>query len=364
MILLVLVAMVFTISGAYLFYNSKISQPNQEQISEQNPSPTPTPEPLIIRGSIPYWDQERAFESLKNNPAAFDEIALFWYYLTKDGSIKKYQYTNENKEIIDFAHANNIKVVAVITNLPDRSNTSWDSERVEDVLSDEDTRHEHIDDIVSLTEDLNFDGISIDYEEVDSSQKENFSQFIKELSEALHIHNKFLGVALHPKTKDTKDDRFGFQDWQKLGEAADQLYIMSYNEHWDTGKPGPIASIPWVKEIIEYSKSQKIQTSKLFLGIPLYGYDWEEDSDEEAEGLTYEDIIELINEYEVETKRDEKSGAPYFSYENDDSKHIVWYEDTKSIMEKINLVKEAGFGGVTFWRLGGEDQSIWTSKLQ
>ena len=47
--------------------------------------------PVQMRGSIPYWDQEKAFASCSQNASEFDYVSLFWYFLAADGKVKKYQ---------------------------------------------------------------------------------------------------------------------------------------------------------------------------------------------------------------------------------------------------------------------------------
>lgn len=321
-------------------------------------------QPLKIRGSIPYWDQESAAASFRQNVAAFSEVALFWYYITREGEIMKYRYAKEDKSIIDFAKQNNVKVTAVITNLPETENSSWDSDRVAFVIEDNTRRKKHIDDIASLLEEMNFDGISIDYEQVDANQRENFSRFIKELADTIHSQNKTVGVALHPKTSSASDKQYQYQDWQSLAASADALYVMSYGEHEDEGQAGPIASMPWMKNIIAYSHRERIAKSKIYLGIPLYGYDWNKDGDKPAVGLTQNDVTVLRQRFNVDEQWNESTKSPFFYYERGGDTHEVWYENEKSILEKVRLADEQGFLGVTFWRLGGEDQTIWPAIKQ
>jgi len=47
---------------------------------------------------------------------------------------------------------------------------------------------------------------------------------------------------------------------------------------------------------------------------------------------------------------DEVSKAPYFIYYDANGKqHQVWFEDARSIQEKLNLYTEYGFDGVAYW---------------
>lgn len=317
--------------------------------------------PLKLRGSIPYWDQDQAYASFKENIESFDYVALFWYYLDENGEILKYRDAKEDKTIIDFAHTNNVQVYAVITNLPEEEGSDWDSARVEKVISDPTLRKEHIAKIASKLDEMNFDGVSIDYEEVDKNQKDNFSLFVSELAESLHQKGKFVGVALHPKNKDTKEDEDlgAFQDWKDLADSADQLYIMAYGEHWDESQAGPIASYDWVEKILEYAKDLELAKDKIFLGIPLYAYRWQNEDDNPATGLTYSQVKKIINESDLKEKWDTSSHSPYIEYEKDGNSYQIWYENAKSVNDKIELAKRFKIAGVTFWRLGGEDPKIW-----
>lgn len=318
--------------------------------------------PLQLRVSIPYWDAARAGSSLKNNLNVINEAAFFWYYVNSSGKIKKYQYANEDIALINQLGENNLAVTAVITNLADTDGSGWDSKRIENIITIVEKRQEHISDIVNLINENNFDGVSIDYERLDAQIKDDFSDFIAELSRELHKSNKFVGVALHPKTGEniaSENNGSRAQDWIALSRHADALYLMTYGQHWDGSHPGPIASYNWVKDIIRYTQKLKLPPQKIYLGIPLYGLKWETDS-EEAFGLTYSDIAKLIDQNEIENiEWNEEARSPFFSYTNEDGEYEVWFENNESIAEKISLANKANFLGVTFWRLGGEDEKIW-----
>lgn len=315
---------------------------------------------IAVRAAIPYWDQERAYQSFKKNAHSLDYINLFWYYLNSEGEIATYEYATENPEIIQYAHENNVKVIPILTNLPDKDGANWSSERVENVIKNRESRQRHIQNILDKLAEFNFDGIDIDYEQVEYSQKENFTLFIKELALELHKNNKLLIIALHPKTKTASEDSLGaFQDWEKLAEAADYLSIMSYGEHWAESDPGPIASIKWLKKISDYSSSLNIPKNKINLGIPLYGLSWKEDSEDSAQSLTFAEIQKLITTKKLEPKWDTIAQSPYLNYSEDDNNYKVWFESTASVKTKIDLAKKSGFGGIYFWRLGGEDPELW-----
>src|SRR3989344_747234 len=174
--------------------------------------------PLLIRGSIPYWEQEKAYLSFSQNVDKFDYISLYWYYLGADGKVKKYRGAKEDLNIIKLAHDNNVKAGAIVTNLLDDEDLGWNSERVEMWIKNDQVIQEHTEAIVEKLKTVGFDGVIVDYELVDKNQKENFSKFIKVLSEKMHKDGKFVTVVLHPKTADSKkQEEIGqFQDWKEI----------------------------------------------------------------------------------------------------------------------------------------------------
>ena len=54
--------------------------------------------------------------------------------------------------------------------------------------------------------------------------------------------------------------------------------------------------------------------------------------------------------------------AVYYSYRDPEgSLRHVWFEDAKSIQEKIDMLKELGVDQFVFWRIGGEDPRIYVA---
>lgn len=352
------------VTSVLVFWGFSRMAGKDSDISLIKPKPIPLAsdykrlEPLKVKVSIPYWDQRSALASFRENIDLVDYVSLFWYFLGSDGKVHKYNYAKEDLSIVNLAHDNGVKVEVVITNLPEDG--GWDSERVERVLRNGQLRQKHIEEIVVLAQRIGVEGIDIDYEQLDDDLKDDFSKFIQDLGKALRGKGKYLGVALHPKSDDGIGATNGSlsQDWPAIAEGADNLYIMAFGEHWDEEGPGPVASLPWVERIIRYAQSLGIDKRKLFLTIPLFGYDWRQDSEEDAKGLTYSDVTKLLNKYNPSEEWDESNSSPHFHYENRGGRE-VWYENARSVKEKIKLAEDSGFAGVTFWRLGGEDPQIW-----
>ena len=326
------------------------------------------PQEIQLLGWIPYWDQKNSFESFQKNVELFDYVSLFWYRLDAAGDIKTYDAAFEDEEIINFARKNNVKVLAVVANLPDYfEGGNWDYKRVDKVISSTAARKAHIQVLIGLAAEHNFDGINIDYEALKRNQRENFTAFIEEFAQALHKEGKILGVAIHPKTSENnpaEDNGSAAQDWKRLAQSADQLYLMTYSEHYLGSFPGPNASPAWVDKILDYAVNKvKVPREKIFMGVPFYGHDWAQNRFGLYHGidddLTFDKAMSLSRRYETEILFDKTSETPYLTYERGGETHVAWFENADSLKAKLELREKYNIPNLAFWRLGGEDPTTW-----
>jgi spore germination protein len=296
---------------------------------------------------LPWWDQDRAFEDVKSQAGSIKYINTFWYEAKEDGSTEKYTGA-EDEEIKKYTRETGVALVPVINN--DQS-----AEKLERILSDETTRDLHIENIVKLVSDNDYQGIEVDYESLEAGQEDGFSIFIRELAAKLHQDNKILATAVHAKTSD-KGTWEGpeAQDWKVLGEVCDQVKIMAYDYHWSTSEAGDIAPLSWIKKVLDYS-AQVLPKEKTYLGLNFYGYDW---VGEKGADLLYEDVTRLIDKYNPSISMSEE-GEKTFIYNKDDVDHTVYFADSETVAKRLPLINEYGLAGIGIWRIGGEDGSNW-----
>ena len=55
----------------------------------------------------------------------------------------------------------------------------------------------------------------------------------------------------------------------------------------------------------------------------------------------------------------EETMQNYAEYVKDGITYKIWYEDSKSIGEKIKVIKAADVAGVGYWRIGQESPDVW-----
>ena len=300
-----------------------------------------------VSAGLVWWDQDEGLESIKQNSDLIYSISPFWYELDLKGEIKPFTGVDD-AEITEYLKNRGVKITPVISN-------EFRKEPLATIIANAEDRKQHIEDILAIA--LKYDGVSLNYENLTEEDKESFTQFVTELAEELYKNDKTLAVHLHAKDEEPGSwDGPKAQDWESLGKVCDKLKIMAYDFHWATSEAGAIAPYDWVESVAKHAVDL-IPKEKVYLGIPLYGYDW---VDETGEGVTFEQANVLVDLYDAMVLIDDTTKSPYFTYlDNENTRHDVWFENAGSVKTKLEIAKEYELGGVDLFRLGGEDEKIW-----
>jgi spore germination protein len=206
-----------------------------------------------------------------------------------------------------------------------------------------------IDDICRVSE--AFDGVQIDFEAVSRDDAEYFFDFLKDLKARLRA-GKLLSVAVPARTVLVTDA----YDYTRIAPIVDRLIIMAYDEHWSTSAPGPVASLPWCAKVVDYAQSVA-ETGKIVMGLPLYGRAWQDKRLSRA--LRFKNVQDLVAETKSTPSYASELGA-YFEY----SENVVikvFYDDTRTILEKLTLYEAKSISSVSFWRIGQGPPELWSS---
>jgi spore germination protein len=312
-----------------------------------------------VSGNLVFWDQSRGFDVIRANADLFSDISPFWY--TVDGAGRVIPFTTnggtsyEDPSILSFLRANGILVIPTVANI---LNGVWDGALVSRIIADPTLTTVNISSLVQLAVTHGYDGIDLDYENLSASDRLAFTNFVDQLAAALHANGKLLTVNVYAKTSEPGTwSGPQAQDWWAIGQAADQVRIMTYEYHWSTSGPGPISPIDWVGDVLAFARTT-IPSSKIMQGVPLYGYDWVGQSGVDH---VWEDMMSLATQYGATINWDAASASPWFTYLVRRTRHTVWFENASSADAKLQLNTAYDVGGVSLWRLGGEDPGTWTA---
>ena len=115
-----------------------------------------------------------------------------------------------------------------------------------------------------------------------------------------------------------------------------------------------VSPIGSVRRVLDYGVTA-IEPSKIYMGMPNYGYDWPlpfERGVTRAPSIGNVEAVDIAARYGAVILYDEASQAPHFNYFNKAwTEHEVWFEDARSVRAKLALVPEYGLAGVGYWNL-------------
>ena len=154
--------------------------------------------------------------------------------------------------------------LALINNFSETQNL-WDTNGLFQIISNERKRAYLIAELSSFASENGFEGINIDFEELDEKTYPYYLIFLEELTSELHKNGKTVSVNI-PLSNDLFDLR-------EIGDRVDLIFLMAYDEHWSSAEPGPIASQDWFTDGIMNAVTE-VPKEKLVVTLGNYGYDW------------------------------------------------------------------------------------------
>ncbi|WP_235680342.1 glycosyl hydrolase family 18 protein [Paenibacillus albicereus] len=243
---------------------------------------------------------------------------------------------------------------------------AFDPDLTTKVLSSVETRFTMIRQLLAYAEMYKLQGINIDFENVRTSDKQNFVQFVRELSPMLHEAGLIVSIDVTPKSNSEMWSLF--LDREALIGSVDYMMLMAYDEHWASSpKAGSVASLPWVENSIQrLLEEDGVDPAKLVLSMPLYTRIWSESKGEDgsidvsSKAVGMERIEEIVRNRKLTPVFDEAAGQNYIEYvEKEGVLSRIWIEDARSIEARVALVHKYGLAGVATWARSFQTDRIW-----
>lgn len=297
-----------------------------------------------------YQDDPVGQTSLAKNLGSINTVIPFSYKVDQYGTISGRHYSRP----FALAKSSGAQTLALVNNI---QGANFNSSTIHRMLSNAGSRSRAVSGIARLLIEKGYRGVNIDFENIPAGDRMYLTAFFRELASVLRPKNLLVTASVPAKTYNDKSSAHsGAFDYQAIAPYLDMVMIMTYDEHYAGGDPGPVASFPWVEKVINYAM-QSFSPKKIVLGIAAYGYDW---SLSKGKALNYNGIQNLIKKHQVAPKWHSQYKVPYFTYKSWGVTHQVWYENSHSTSFKVDLVKKYGLKGVAVWRCGYEDSNIWS----
>ncbi|HEU5280375.1 MAG TPA: glycosyl hydrolase family 18 protein, partial [Gammaproteobacteria bacterium] len=275
--------------------------------------------------------------------------------------------TDDN--IIEAAEHHHIKIMPLVTN------SLFDTTIVHQFLHDPSAETKALNTLLTNCKAKHFDGLQFDFEMVALSDRDALTAFFKQAADLLHQNKLHISFAVAPVTSNDPQTYFQkklYQNWEgaydlkALGEFADFISIMTYDQHASGTTPGTTAGYDWVNQVI-INALKVVPAKKISLGIPGYSTHWylgheahhTERTHVNMEALSHADTMKLIEKHHAKLTWDNNAKINYSIFLSDWLNQYVFIEDAKSFAFKYSLTKKYHLRGISYFDLGSEDPHIW-----
>lgn len=333
--------------------------------------------PKIVYGFLPYWNLEKA----KIHPE-LTHLGLFALVIQANGSL---QTTQEGYNEPGY-NALKSKSFLALSNRLISSNqkqeivlAQFNADIVSQFLYSEAAQDNLLETLDSLLLAYPFSGVNIDIEyagEMTDSLPNKLNQFVQKLDQ--HLEEKYPDVKLSIDIFASAGSRNTIWDIETLAKHVDYIVVMAYDYH----RPSSVISGPVAPLFDNVSKNdisdhldkilEKVPPEKILLGVPFYGYEWQTVSRDSSDhtypdsGSTasYKRVLELLEqkeELELEEHWNEDALSPYITYQENGQTYTIYYENSRSLSYKLDLVNQLDLAGMAIWALGyeGYTRDLW-----
>ncbi|WNR44194.1 glycosyl hydrolase family 18 protein [Paenibacillus roseipurpureus] len=265
-------------------------------------------------------------------------------------------------------HRRGIKVVPFLSNHWDKPNgIAAVDQNAEKITTD----------IAAAVSKYGFDGINVDIEGVGDAYRAKFTTFVQKIRAKIPA-GKEVSVAVAANPQGWTTGWQGFYDYNELAKTSNYLMVMSYDESYDGGPSGPVASIDFFEKSLTYTINQGVPKSKIVMGVPFYGRIWKLDGptlngdNVQGLGVSNNKVAGILQKFGASESYDKVKQSPYCnitipagqstfvaSTELTAGNYMLWYENETSIKQKILVSNQYGVAGNGSWSLYQETPATW-----
>ncbi|MED4953529.1 glycosyl hydrolase family 18 protein [Paenibacillus macerans] len=336
---IVAVAMIVIVCGGiyYIYINRAEGRVNaiQEKVSR----------PTDLSAWIVDWQLDSGEEDYGAAGSRLSELQMFAAYFDASGHLYLADtFRDSLANDASLRQADGGLFLTIVNDLrsEDGSVVQKDSDLTKRLTQSGEARREHIREILNLVDQLDLDGVEIDYEKIKDGDWNGVVAFYNELYQELLQDGRKLRVVLEPGAPLKR---------LKLPKGPEYV-VMAYNLYGSHSGPGPKADKKFIKELV--GKMASIPGNKR-LALATGGFAWNEKGEVAAVTEKEADGLSELSKDGVE--RDKVSGSLHFKYTDaDGGETTVWYADGVTLRSWIVTAREAGCHRIAIWRLGGLSQ--------
>lgn len=329
---------------------------------------------LLILTQYSVHKEVQGFYSLYANQSdwhnlRFDLLStliLYFIHPTPDGNID-ISDSDVPSDLVKLAHKNGVKVVISIQ--------TEDKSITDAILTT--SKDNFLDNILYFIQKNNLDGVDIDIEEIGEinsitggQNRQLMTSFMKDLDVKLRSSDPNYRISINVGGYYPDVDRVF--DLPVIQKSVNYIMVMGYDYHWFNGTTaGSVAPIDSydngssVRDSMNYY-SKLVDKSKLLLGVPYYGIEWNTKNGDLESPTTSRGIYYSYPEIKDKIDKhgriwDDTWKTPWYKYQSEGVWYQGHYDDVQSLGIKYDLVNSFNIAGIGIWELeyGSGESELW-----
>ena len=254
-------------------------------------------------------------------------LSLFTYGFTPTGEL----IPIDDEELI--ALAKQFGVIPIMVLAPMDASGNFSSDSAHAMFNNPEVQTTLINNLVTAIKAKGYGGIDIDFEFILPDDKDAFLNFVKAVNSRLDQEGLVTFVALAPKTSgEQKGLLYEAHDYPTIGAVVDKVLLMTYEWGYTYGEPMATSPINNMRNVLKYGVTV-IDPNKILMGTPNYAYDWPLPF---VQGKTAAESIG-----------------------NQEADHVVWFDDVRSMNQKLRLIPEFKLSGSGVWQIMRYFPGLW-----
>jgi len=316
----------------------------------------------VVLGYYPSWNTGVPPEKI--NYRLYTHLVHAFVNPDKNGGIHV-EGNLPSRVLTKMAHDSNVRVLVAIGGENSGSNLSalTKNEKATDVF---------IKSVAKMVRDYDYDGVDVDWEFPEESDRENLVRFVKKLRAELGAGNPNALVTMAVPATDFGSKWFD----ARLANEVDFIQVMSYEIHgpWksDDGKryshagynsplhetdSDPVDGRKFsFEKFADFWVTKGFSKSKMLIGIPCFGHgfavgEWGKEPEKKSprSEISYKEVRPLLTKPGWVRHWDAQASVPWLS--NPAGSELISYDDPESARAKGAWAKTAGMKGIFFWEI-------------
>lgn len=310
----------------------------------------------IVSAGYAFPETDR--EILSRTLPYLSRLYIFTYGIGENGEL----LSPEDSSLITLSREYGATPVMVIS--PIDENGAYSDGIFKEILMSENKQNTLVSKITDTAMEKGYGGVSLAFEFLGGIYDDKYEDFLNSLRNSLDNEGIFLTAEVAPNVNEAPPDDDA-DEIEPDGDNEDGVVLTTFEITDKSTGPAPVFPINLTENAVR-NAVRNIDSNKILLGIPNYGYVWKINSDAEnsnAQSVSNTEAVDVAVDFGAEIAFDETSKNPYILFstgkETKAPEYELWFEDARTAKAALDLVSDYNLLGISVWNVRRYFPQFW-----